>query len=320
MKVLVYGAGVVGSVFARHLHGAGNDVSILTRGARLAALREHGLILQNDGSGKLTFCRIRVTDAMGPSEAFDLTIVAASNQQVVNALPALGSRKLGNMLFMVDSTSHCREWTDAVGQDRVLTGFPGVTGTVRNEVVCYELAPRWLQPTAIAELDGHISSRLKELASVFGHAGFPVALCHNIEALQKTHLAILSPLANAVYEVGGSGALLTARQDVARLLVQAVREGLAVLAALKVPITPARLRVVTCIPESLLISALCRWVRTQQFERIVVPHAMTTVCELHTLADEFQKLISLAGVATPAIDQLRAFLPAAAEPQHAAAA
>lgn len=320
MRVLVYGAGVVGSVFAAHLHGAANDVTILARAARCAALREHGLILQNDGSGELTFCQIRVTEALEPSEVFELTIVTGSNQQVASALPALGNRKLGNMLFMVDSRSNCREWAEAVKLDYALVGVPGVTGTVRNEVVHYEILPRWLQPTAIAELDGRISSRLKELASVWRHAGFPVALCHNIEALQKTHFAVLSPLANAVYGVGGSGKLLTARRDVVRLLVQAVREGFAVLGALKIPIVPARLRVFNWLPESLLVSALCRWARTRQFERIVVPHAMTTVCELRTLADEFQKLISLAGVPTPAIDQLRAFLPAAAEPQHAAAA
>lgn len=39
MKLLVYGAGVLGSLFSAHLHEAGHDVSLLARGKRLAALR-----------------------------------------------------------------------------------------------------------------------------------------------------------------------------------------------------------------------------------------------------------------------------------------
>jgi ketopantoate reductase len=39
MKLLVYGAGVTGSLLAARLHEAGQDVSLLARGERLAALR-----------------------------------------------------------------------------------------------------------------------------------------------------------------------------------------------------------------------------------------------------------------------------------------
>ncbi|MFN2110632.1 MAG: ketopantoate reductase family protein, partial [Anaerolineae bacterium] len=42
MKILIYGAGPLGSVFAARLHQGGHDVSILARGQRLADLREHG--------------------------------------------------------------------------------------------------------------------------------------------------------------------------------------------------------------------------------------------------------------------------------------
>lgn len=44
-KILVYGAGPLGSVFASKLKQGGNDVSILARGTRLGELREHGIVL-----------------------------------------------------------------------------------------------------------------------------------------------------------------------------------------------------------------------------------------------------------------------------------
>ena len=48
IKILVYGAGVIGSIFAYKLKSGGNDVSILARGKRLEDLKKYGLIVQDD--------------------------------------------------------------------------------------------------------------------------------------------------------------------------------------------------------------------------------------------------------------------------------
>jgi len=45
MNILIYGAGVQGSVIAARLHAGGHDVRLLARGKRLADLREHGVVL-----------------------------------------------------------------------------------------------------------------------------------------------------------------------------------------------------------------------------------------------------------------------------------
>lgn len=47
MKVLVVGAGVIGSFNAARLLRGGVDVTLLARGERLAALREHGVELED---------------------------------------------------------------------------------------------------------------------------------------------------------------------------------------------------------------------------------------------------------------------------------
>ena len=45
MKILIYGAGVMGSLYAARLKESGQDVSILARGQRLADIRERGIIV-----------------------------------------------------------------------------------------------------------------------------------------------------------------------------------------------------------------------------------------------------------------------------------
>ena len=59
MKLLVYGAGVIGSQFAARLQEAGHDVSLLARGERLAALRRHGVQLAEEDSPAVRRCRCR---------------------------------------------------------------------------------------------------------------------------------------------------------------------------------------------------------------------------------------------------------------------
>jgi 2-dehydropantoate 2-reductase len=51
-KILVYGAGVIGSIFAGKLSLAGNDVTILARGKRYEEISSGGLILKDAMTGK----------------------------------------------------------------------------------------------------------------------------------------------------------------------------------------------------------------------------------------------------------------------------
>jgi 2-dehydropantoate 2-reductase len=49
MKILVFGAGALGTLFAARLAECGGDVTILARGARLEAIRRDGLVLRHRG-------------------------------------------------------------------------------------------------------------------------------------------------------------------------------------------------------------------------------------------------------------------------------
>jgi 2-dehydropantoate 2-reductase len=51
MNILVYGAGVIGSVYAARLQEAGYNVSLLARGQRAASLRTQGILLEDASTG-----------------------------------------------------------------------------------------------------------------------------------------------------------------------------------------------------------------------------------------------------------------------------
>jgi 2-dehydropantoate 2-reductase len=93
MKILVYGAGVVGSVYAAQLHQGGHDVRVLARGRRLANIQEHGIVLDELGSsGRQTF-RVPPLEQLEPTEAYDLVMVLMQKGQVEAVLPVLAANK-----------------------------------------------------------------------------------------------------------------------------------------------------------------------------------------------------------------------------------
>jgi siroheme synthase (precorrin-2 oxidase/ferrochelatase) len=88
VRVLVFGAGVIGSVYAGKLLHAGHDVVLLVRGPRLVDLQSHGLILADAESGKRTSQPVEVISEPAPDDHFDLVLVAVRAEQIEGVLPA----------------------------------------------------------------------------------------------------------------------------------------------------------------------------------------------------------------------------------------
>ena len=61
MKIAVMGAGGVGGFYGAKLAQAGEDVTFISRGAHLAALRERGLRVEGD-SARIVLPRVQATD------------------------------------------------------------------------------------------------------------------------------------------------------------------------------------------------------------------------------------------------------------------
>ena len=56
MKYVVLGGGAVGSIIGGHLTKAGEDLTVLARGARAAHLREHGIAISGLANASPVHC------------------------------------------------------------------------------------------------------------------------------------------------------------------------------------------------------------------------------------------------------------------------
>lgn len=309
MKILIYGAGVLGSLYAARLAHAGHDLTLLARGQRLAELRAHGIVIEDAATGQRSTTSVNLVKQLAPDDAYDLVVVLVRKNQVSAILPILAAnRQTPMVLFMVNNAAGPDAYVAALGRERVLLGFPGAGGVRVGHMVRAYVAPRGTQPTTIGELDGAVTARLRQIAAVFASAGFPVAINRTMDAWLKTHVAVVSPIANALYAAGGDTFRLARTRDGLVLLIRAIREGLCVLQALDIPITPPRFRALLRLPEPLLIALLRRGFASERAAVALAGHANAARDEMQCLADEFRALTRATSVPTPATDRLYAYL------------
>jgi 2-dehydropantoate 2-reductase len=310
VKILVYGAGVLGSVYAARLHGSGQDVSILARGQRLEELREHGVVLEDAVTGQRTAAHVPVVEELAADDAYDWVLVVMRKSQVSAVLPVLAANtRTPNVLFLMNNAAGPAEMIQALGYDRVLLGFPGAAGLRVGHVVRCLAGRGSRKPTAtVGELDGRTTQRLEDLRLVLEPAGFAVAIEPNIDAWLKAHVALVSPIANALYMAGGDIHRLVHTRDALLLMIRAIREGFQVLQALKIPIRPPALQILSWLPEPLLVALGQRLLDTSVAEVAIAGHANAARDEMQLLADEFRALALSTTVPTPAMERLYRYL------------
>jgi 2-dehydropantoate 2-reductase len=308
LDILIYGAGVLGSLYAARLQQSGQNVSVLARGQRLNDIRAHGLVLEDGLTGSRTTTHVNTVDRLAPEDAYDLVVVLMGKHQVASILPALATNShTPNVLFMHNSAAGPDELTAALGRARAMLGFPGAGGTLQGHVVRYLLISQ--QPTMLGEVDGSTTPRLRQLVSAFKEAGLPVAISPNMGAWLKTHAVFITGIESAIHLAGGRSDKLAQRRDLLALMVNAIREGFQALQALHIPVIPFKLRVMFMwMPRSFAINYWQRELKGKLGELSLSPHANAAPGEIKQLIGEIRTLIRAASVPTPALDRLYGFM------------
>ena len=303
MKVLLIGAGVIGSFYAANLANGGADVTLLARGRRLAEVREHGVVLESAFGGRRTVTLVPVTDRLGPADRYDLAIVVVRRNQIGSVLALLAAdQQIPSVLFLGNNAGGEEDIIEALGRQRVLIGFVNAGGERRGHVVRY-IASRRI-PLRIGELDGGPTPRTRAITGLFARAGIKVRLTANMDAYLKTHAAGVAPVAGALYRCGGDVRRLARDRAVLRLYVRSYREALRGLRRTGVPVTPRSTRLMEWIPEPVLLVAWRLFLNSRLADIGLQAHGNAAPDEMKELADELRAIMDRAGLPHPASDIL----------------
>jgi 2-dehydropantoate 2-reductase len=257
VKLLVYGAGVTGSLFSARLYEAGYDVSLLARGERLAALRRHGVQLAEGHSPAVR--RVPVPIVGHPAGGYDLTAVFVRTHQVDAVLESLSGLE-GDVLFAVNWAAGPEPLGAVIGHERVLLSFPTDGGTMDGDVVRYRPANCMTRrvPMPVGEPDGRATPRLERIVRALRAAGINAKAEPRMDAWLKTHAAFVVPLGQAVLTAGGP-VKLADDPDAVRAVIRLMRQNLAAMPTSPVPRGFAALQT---LPQGLLTVMLRRFLRS----------------------------------------------------------
>ena len=298
-KVLIVGAGVIGSFNAARLKEAGKDVTLLARGRRLADLREHGVVLEDARTGRCTTTQVPLVDRLGPEDAYDLAIVIVRRNQIPTVLPMLAqNHRIPSILFLGNNVAGTRDIIQALGRERVLIGIVNAGGERQGYVVRYLWWRRL--PLELSELDEALTPRAEAIVHLFRSAGLPARLRKNVDAVLKTHAAGLPAIAGAVYMAGGDIRRLAHMPEVVRLVVRAYREALRGLRAAGIPLKPFGTHLVEWIPEPILMLGLRFFFDTNLAVLGGQRHINAAPDEMKEFADEFREIFRQTGLPSPA--------------------
>jgi len=91
MKILVFGAGVLGCNLARNFFRAGKDVTLLARGAWGESIQKNGLRIKDKFSPRMSVSRIPVTAELKAEDKYDVIFVVLRYTQLDAILDAVSA-------------------------------------------------------------------------------------------------------------------------------------------------------------------------------------------------------------------------------------
>lgn len=295
IRILIFGAGVIGSIYAGKFALSGQSVTILARNRRLNELNEKGLLLKSSKQNNFDKVNISVISELKSDDIYDYVFVILRKDHLKDALPILHQNNSKNFVFMVNTPSGYLDWINALGQSRVIPAFPGAGGKIQDGVVHYALTSRIIQPTTIGEIGGERTLRIIKLSKLLKNAGFPVETSENMDAWQKSHVAMVSPLAYGIYYDGGNNYTFAKNKNAVKQMNLALRETYNFLKHSGVGIVPQKLNMFRLIPLAILNILIPFIFNTRWAETVISNHALSGRAEMEMLTVDFIALAESKG-------------------------
>ena len=219
MKILIYGAGVLGCNLARNLFRAGKDVTLLARGKWAEEIKKNGLRIKDKFSLRTSVSHVPVVTALAPDERYDVIFVIMRYTQLDSILDALRANHTKNIVF-VGNNVRAKELAASLPEKNVLFAFALSAGHRESErVVSIDL-----KKITIGQLRSDPSNE-KLIGKIFDNTKYKVVYEPNMEDYLLCHAAFVIPAAFACYKTDGNLKKLKGNTAYLNRLIEANIEG-----------------------------------------------------------------------------------------------
>jgi 2-dehydropantoate 2-reductase len=310
MKILVYGAGVLGSFLAHILHSGKNDVTLLARGNRLSELRENGLNIRHYLQFRTTIDDLSVIEKLAVDDVYDLCFVVMQRQQVDEILPLIASCTGSRDFVLVGNNPTAMETEAFINENSPVK---------KNLAFGFQTSGGRREPGRVISIHTGSGSMVlgslspdealyTKITKAFENTRYRLIFMENMDAWLKCHAAFILPIAFACYYADGDLRRVSQNSKILNLMIDAIDDAYRIVKAAGYPIMP---------PES---DVLLRTKRTRYYWLLKImaatpigrlaasDHAMSARAEMRRLYADFSQLKTKAGIDTPSWDEMAKFM------------
>lgn len=197
MRILVFGAGVLGCNLARNLLRAGKDVTLLARGKWAEEIEKNGLRIKDKFTPRVSVSRIPVVRELKPEDRYDVIFVVLRYTQLDSILETLRANPTENIVF-VGNNVRAQALAASLPEKNVLFAFASSAGHREPDRV----ASVDLKKITIGQL-ADAPSQETLIGQIFSGTKYKVAYEPNMGDYLLCHAAFVLPAAFACYKTDG---------------------------------------------------------------------------------------------------------------------
>lgn len=296
MRILIIGAGVLGSNLAHSLK-KGNNVTILAINKTFENLKNNGLIIKHK-FGKKTVDYFNIIDKQDENDIYDVIFIVTRFSSLDSIVPIIENNKSKNIVFVGNNIT--AEKYAKIKDKNVLFAFFMAAGKKDEEYInsiC-------LNKITIGRIDGKIISN-EFIKSIFKETKIKVIIENKMNDYLKSHACAVLPLVFACYKVNGNLKLLKKDKEYSLLIMDAIIEGYDVLKELGYEILPKG-EYEDCVNKKNLCAFIYRFMFSNFIGKMCISdHAMSAREEFILLESEFEKLKEKSKLETKVYDNLK---------------
>lgn len=310
MRILVYGAGVLGCELAHVLtQNKKNVVTLLARGEWKEMIDQKGLVIRHWVQRKTTIDRVQTVDALAPDDFYDLIFVVMQAGQLPEVLPILKENRSQYFVF-VGNDPHAKEILQYLQRpaDKVAFGFQNSAGRrERDHVISVHTGVGMTVGGATTPLSGAFRIRLK---TAFDGVKYKLTFYGDMDEWLKCHIALILPVCYVCYACNGDLTRATRQQRGA--ILDAAYEACLMLKDAGIPVNDKdntdvfrqgssgrrQMEAMVFVMAKTPLGRLC-----------ASDHAMHAVPEMQYLDEAFEALRRQTGTAMPMWENLRQQMP-----------
>ena len=231
MKILIYGAGVVGCTYGWQLSKAGCDVTVLVRKGQKELVQKDGIHIicsdfrENTKKDTDIIFKPTVIDELLSNNDFEYIIVSTNKLQLSNILPTLSkSAGKANIVFFQNNWDVFTEIDKYLKPEQYFFAFPFMVGGGKEDKSIHcAISGLKYSNTPLGEKDGQITPRVEKLSIVLDKANLKPAISNQILVWLITHYAVAAGLSAGIMSAGSASNFIE-NTAIIKTTMKAIRE------------------------------------------------------------------------------------------------